>query len=346
MHIQEKNIPALKSFLSQTRTVTLICHTKPDGDAVGSLLGLYHYLKEKHEVAMIAPSEVPDYLSFLPDSDHIVAYSEENEDVCQEILNDSEIIFCLDFSGLSRVGDMEQMLSTTTCPKVIIDHHLDPESFDEYRYWSTEAAATCQLIYHFIEELEDKKKINADAANCLFVGLLTDTGAFKHANTSADVFKTAAGLVDLGADNTWINQKLFDKSSESRLRLLGHLLCNQMVVKADQHAAYFVVDEATNKKYNIQSGDTEGMVNYALSMDGIVFACLVSWSEKYIKLSLRSKGGFPASEIAKTYFNGGGHLNASGGRFDGELTECLHTLDKAIELYTDQLKTEFKKLQK
>jgi bifunctional oligoribonuclease and PAP phosphatase NrnA len=345
MEIVRKNIQELRDFLAETRSITLVCHTKPDGDAIGSLLGLYHILKDKHEVSMIAPSEVPDYLSWMPDSDHIVEYSEENADVCQEILADSELIFCLDFSWLNRVGDFEEMLSKQTCPMAMIDHHLDPGDFDTYRFWSNEAAATCQLIYQLMEEWGETDKVSKEAASSLYLGIMTDTGSFKFSNTTPKVLRIAADLIEKGADNAVICQKIYDRNSETRLRLLGHLLANKLVLVREHKTAYFIVDEATHKQFDIQSGDTEGVVNFALSLDGIIFATMISWSEKYTKLSLRSKGTFSARDVAQKYFQGGGHLNASGGRFDGSVADAEKTFLSALKDFSTQLEEEYQKLE-
>lgn len=344
MNITRKNIEGLKTYLSETRTITITCHVKPDGDAIGSVLGLYHYLKTDHEVSIIVPSDYPEFLAWMPGIENVIAYSEDTLDVCEEILNDTELLFCLDFSGLNRVGDMEALITGRSFDYVMIDHHLDPQDFDNYRFWSTEAAATCQLIYKLVEEWGDTDKITPEMATCLYTGILTDTGSFKHSNTTAEVHRTVYNLIERGAKNSEIHQHLFDTNTESRLKLLGHLLANKMIVDKDKKMAYFTVSEQDRILFDIQNGDTEGIVNYALSMQGIVFACFISWSEKFTKLSLRSKGEFPANEIAMKYFEGGGHRNASGGKFDGTVEETVEQLMKAVEEFQPLLDQEYDKI--
>lgn len=331
MNLQANNIAELKEFLSETRKITIICHVKPDGDAMGSGLGLYHYLKgNDHEVSFIAPSEAPEFLSWLPGTDTVVCYSEDTADVCEEILADSELLFCLDFSGLNRVGPMTGMITQRDLKYVMIDHHLDPEDFDHYRYWSSDAAATCELIYLLIDHWGDRDKITPEIADCLYTGIMTDTGSFRHSNTTAQIHKITGQLIELGADNTKIHRRVYDNNTLSRLKLLGNTLLNGLQVIEDANTAYIIISGDDTQKFNIQSGDTEGLVNFALSLEGIVFAVMIKYSEEYTKLSLRSKGEFPANEIAGKYFNGGGHRNASGGRFDGSVEETLEQLKVAV----------------
>ncbi len=334
----------LKEYLAERRTITLTCHIKPDGDAIGSVLGLYHILKKDHEVSIIVPSEYPEFLAWMPGIENIVVYSEENLDICQEILSDTEVLFCLDFSGLNRVGDFEQLISGKSFKYVMIDHHLEPQDFDDYRFWSTEAAATCQLIFQLAEEWKIVRKVSKEAATCLYTGILTDTGCFRHSNTTAEIHRIAAKLIKKGADNSAINQKLNDSNTESRLKILGHALANRLTVLKDKKTAYIVLEEKDHINFNLQTGDTEGLVNFALSLHGIVFASLISWSEKIIKLSLRSKGTFPANEIAQKYFQGGGHRNASGGKSDVNIEETVALFLEAVEEFQPQLQNEYNKL--
>ena len=344
MDIVRKQLDELKEYLTVRRTITLTCHFRPDGDAIGSVLGLYHILKKDHEVSIIVPSEYPQFLAWMPGIENIVTYSEDTLDVCEEILNDTEVLFCLDFSGLSRVGDFESLITDRDFKYVMIDHHLDPQDFDDYRYWSNEAAATCQLIYQLAEEWKILRKVSKDAATCLYTGILTDTGNFKHSNTTAEIHRIASKLILKGAKNAEINQKLYDTNTEERLKLLGHALVNKMVVLKDKKVAYIVIDQKDHEMFDIQSGDTEGLVNFALSLHGIVFASLISWSDKLIKLSLRSKGEFPANEVAGKYFSGGGHRNASGGKSETTIEEAVAKFLEAVDEFQPQLQTEFDKL--
>lgn len=344
MNLERKNIPELKEFLSETRKITITCHVKPDGDAMGSTLGLYHYLKPNHEISLIVPSECPEFLSWLPGNEDVITYSEDTADVCNEVIEDSEILFCLDFGGLNRVGDMQELITDRDLKYVMIDHHLFPQDFDEYRYWSSDAAAAAELVYLLIDEFGDKEKITPEIATCLYTGIMTDTGSFRHSNTTSQIHKIIGELIDLGADNTNIHRRIYDNNSISRLRLLGHILLNRLVVLEESHTAYIIINEQDFKDFDIQNGDTEGLVNYALSLNGIIFASMIKWSEDYTKLSLRSKGEFPANEIAREYFNGGGHRNASGGRFDDNESATEAKLLEAIKAFDSKLKSEYEKI--
>lgn len=346
MNIERKNIPELKEFLSETRKIAITCHVKPDGDAMGSTLGLYHYLKPNHEVSLIIPSECPEFLTWMPGNDDVIAYSEETADICDEILKDSEILFCLDFGGLNRVGPMQELITDRDLKYVMIDHHLYPQDFDEYRYWSSDAAAAAELVYLLIEEFGDKEKITPEIATCLYTGIMTDTGSFRHSNTTSQIHKIIGELIDLGANNTNIHRQIYDTNSISRLRLLGHMLLNRLVVLQDSHTAYITITEQDFIDFDIQNGETEGLVNYALSLDGIIFASMIKWSEEYTKLSLRSKGEFSANEIATEFFNGGGHRNASGGRFDGGVEETEKQLLEAVSKFKGKLEEEFENINK
>ena len=342
-----KNIEGLKEFLSVTRKVAITCHFKPDGDAIGSALGLYHYLnKLGHEVFVIVPSEVPEFISWLPGNDHVVCYSEETIDVCNDILEDSEILFCLDFNALHRVGPMESLITDRDLKYVMIDHHLEPDDFDDFRFWSSDAAATAELIYLLVEKFGDTYFIEEEAADCLYTGIMTDTGSFRHSNTTEQVHRVTAELIARGADNSKIHRKVYDTNTESRLRILGFALAEKLVILKDSHTAYMSLEQDEMDKFNPQSGDTEGLVNYALSLDGIIFAALIKAGDGYSKLSLRSKGTFAANEIAGEYFSGGGHRNASGGKFDGSVTDTINHFEKAVKENKEALDLAFNELAK
>lgn len=347
MNLETKKLKELKEKLAEPRKIALICHTRPDGDAIGSMLGLAHYLTAKgHEVSSIAPSEFPEFISWLPGADNVICYSEDTADICDEVIEDSELLFCLDFSGLGRVGAMTEMITNRNCEYVMMDHHLDPEDFDDYRYWSSDAAATAELVYCFIKECGDLDLITSGIGECLYTGILTDTGSFRHSNTTPQVHAIVSDLIARGADNTKIHRNIYDNNSIERLKLLGTTLSKGLEVIKNSYTAYVIIDEKIHKEFDIKSGDTEGLVNYALSLSGILFAVMIKWSPEYTKLSLRSKGEFPANEIAGKYFNGGGHRNASGGRFDGSVEETLAQLKIAVEENKDLLEQSAKELWK
>ena len=308
------DIAPLSELLAQPQKIVITTHHKPDGDAMGSSLGLYNYLiQQGHEVQVITPTDYPDYLSWMPGNDKVIVYT-DNLALAATLIAGAEIIFCLDFNALNRINEMGVLVGNSSAYKVLIDHHLEPEDFDDYRYWDTKACATAQLIYKFIAEgLGHKELVNKDVATCLYTGIMTDSASFSLPNTTADVHRITAELMDAGAVNWQINNLVYNNSSESRLRFLGLCLSQRLEVLYEYNTAIIAVSKADLDKYGINTGETEGIVNYALSIAGIRLAAFIVERADKVKLSVRSRGDIPANEICKKYFNGGGHLNASGG---------------------------------
>jgi phosphoesterase RecJ-like protein len=308
------DIASLTELLAQPQKIVITTHHKPDGDALGSSLGLYHYLiQQGHHVKVITPTDYPEFLSWMPGNGEVMIYT-ENVAAATRLIADAAIIFCLDFNALGRINDMGPLVGASTAYKVMVDHHLEPEDFDDYRYWNIKACATAQLIYDFIvQELGGKKYVNEDVATCLYTGIMTDSGSFRFPGTTSAVHRTVADLIDAGAVNWRIHELVYSNSSEERLRFLGHCLTDCLEVLYEYNTALITVSKADIEKYHVITGDTEGVVNYALSITGIRLAAFIVERGDAVKLSLRSKGDFPANEICKKYFNGGGHRNAAGG---------------------------------
>jgi phosphoesterase RecJ-like protein len=234
------------------------------------------------------------------------------------------MIFCLDFNALNRINEMGELVGESNAVKIMIDHHLEPQDFDDYRYWDINACATAQLIYTFIvEELNNKKFINKDVATCLYTGIMTDSASFSLPKTTSAVHRIIADLIDEGAVNWQIYEQIYKNSSENRLRFLGICLSERLEVLHEFNTAVIAVTKADLEKYDVVTGDTEGIVNYALSIAGIKLAAFIVERNDKVKLSLRSKGEFPANEICKKYFNGGGHRNAAGGVSTGSLEQVV-----------------------
>jgi bifunctional oligoribonuclease and PAP phosphatase NrnA len=308
------DIASLTELLAQPEKIVITTHHKPDGDAMGSSLGLYNYLiQQGHEVNVITPTDYPDYLSWMPGNDKVIIYT-DNLALAATLIAEAKIIFCLDFNALNRINEMGVLVGNSTAYKILIDHHLEPEDFDDYRYWDTKACATAQLIYKFIaDELGHKELVNKDVATCLYTGIMTDSASFSLPNTTADVHRITASLMDAGAVNWQINNLVYNNSSENRLRFLGVCLSQRLEVLYEYNTAIIAVSKADLDKYGITTGETEGIVNYALSIAGIRLAAFIVERTDKVKLSVRSRGQIPANDICKRYFNGGGHLNASGG---------------------------------
>jgi phosphoesterase RecJ-like protein len=307
-------ISHLKEFLAEPKRIVITTHPKPDGDAMGSSLGLYNYLIQKgHQIQVITPTDYPIFLHWMPNNSEVIVFTEE-EEKSKELVAQADIIFCLDFNTLTRIYELGDFVRASKAKKVLIDHHLEPEGFEDYRLWATSACSTAHLVYEFIVDvMGDHKLLNKDVASCLYTGIMTDTGSFRFRSTTAHVHHIVADLIACGADNTLIHQLVYDDFSINRLRFLGHCLLNKLEVLPEYNTAIILITNEELEEFQVNTGDTEGIVNYALSISGIRLAALIIERQNVVKLSLRSIGDFPANEICKKYFSGGGHKNASGG---------------------------------
>jgi phosphoesterase RecJ-like protein len=332
------DLETLKKKLSSPCKIVITTHHKPDGDAMGSSLGLYNYLIQKgHFVKVVSPTDYPYFLQWLPNNPEVIIYTEKIEE-SKKLVIDADIIFCLDFNTLSRINELGEEVRNATAIKVMIDHHLEPEGFDDFRYWDINACATAQLIYDFIvNQLNDKEFINKDVATCLYTGIVTDSGSFRFPNVTANLHRIVAGLIDAGAVNWRIHQKLYDNATEGRLKFLGYCLSNKLEVFREFNTALITVSADDIKQFDIQTGETEGVVNYALSISGIKLAAFIVERKDKVKLSLRSTGEFPANEICKKYFNGGGHRNAAGGQSDDTFDNVVEKFKSILPEYKNLL---------
>ncbi|WP_259068843.1 DHH family phosphoesterase [Mucilaginibacter sp. X4EP1] len=328
------DIATLVELLAKPQKIVITTHHKPDGDAMGSSLGLYNYLIQLgHHAKVITPTDYPDNLSWMPGNSEVIIYTENLEQSAQ-LIADADLIFCLDFNALSRINNMGILVGESTALKVMIDHHLEPADFDDFRYWDINACATAQLVYKFIvDELHNGKLINKDVASCLYAGIMTDSASFSLPNTTAEVHRIVAALIDAGAQSYQIHQLVFNNSTEGRLRFLGMCLSEKLEVLNDYNTALITVSKQDLEKYNVITGDTEGIVNYALSITGIRLAAFIVERTDMVKLSLRSRGEFPANEICKKYFNGGGHRNAAGGMSTSSLEEVVNQFKSILPEY-------------
>lgn len=326
------------SELATSKKIVITTHFKPDGDALGSSLGLYHWLSARgHDVNLIVPSDYPTFISWLPGNDKVIQYP-SNQNLCNQLIQNADIIFCLDFSSLSRTEIMAQPLSSSKAKKWMIDHHLNPEEFADLLYWDSSAAATCQLVYQFITDIyQNSESITPDIATCLYTGIVTDTGSFRFRSTSSDIHRIAADLIDKGAKNWEVHEYIYNSNSERRLKFIGHCLSNYLTVIKEYNTAYFKISAETLRQFNVITGDTEGLVNYALSIHGIKLAALIVDRTELIKLSLRSVGEVPCNEICQKYFSGGGHLNASGGSSHDTLDATVSKFVSILPEYKDIL---------
>ena len=325
---------SLIHLLAQPQKIVITTHHKPDGDAMGSSLGLYNYLiQQGHHATVITPTDYPEFLSWMPGNGDVMIYTDYTAEA-DALIADAAIIFCLDFNALGRINEMGEKVGASSAYKVMIDHHLEPADFDDYRYWNINACATAQLVYGFIAEvLNNKALVNADVATCLYTGIMTDSASFSLPNTTSAVHRIAAALIDAGADNSRIYNLVYNNSSESRLRFLGTCLSERLQVLYEYNTAIITANKHDLEKYNVITGDTEGIVNYALSISGIRLAAFIVERTDKVKLSLRSKGEFPANDICKKYFGGGGHRNAAGGVSTDSLEQVINQFKQILPEY-------------
>ncbi len=317
-------------LLETPKKIFITTHHKPDGDAIGSMLGLYHYLVKKgHKVTPVSPCEIPDFLAWMPGVNVMLDYEAQQQESLAA-LKSADLIFCLDFNDYNRTKHLEQPLAEATQPKILLDHHLFPKPVWDYGTSLPEKSSTCEMVYDFINQCGDNALIDLDIAACLYTGLMTDTGSFKFPITSAAVHLMAADLKSRGLDHTRIHEEVYDSWSENRMRFLGYVLIERMEVFKKYNSALITLSRKDMNMFNIQSGDSEGLVNYPLSISGIKFATLITERTDEVKMSFRSKGDFDVSSFARNYFEGGGHFNASGGRSKTSLTETIVYFKKIL----------------
>lgn len=335
-----EDILEINSFLFKAENVVIVPHKGPDGDAVGSTLAVWHLLKNQGvKATVIAPNEFPNFLHWMPGSEEIIIY-EGNEEKSDAIISSADVIFTLDFNHLSRTGCMEPVLkkATSTAKFILIDHHQQPDDYADYIYSDVNVCSTCQMIYHFIDKMDRTEDITPEIASCLYTGIMTDTGSFKYRSTTGQTHHVIANLIEKGADNTSIHENIYDTNSFERLQLLGRALSN-LKVEEEYRTAYITLTQEELDNFSFKKGDTEGFVNYGLSLEGIVFAAIFieNKAEGIIKMSLRSKGNFNTNELARKYFDGGGHINASGGKSDLNMQETIDKFLSILPAYKEEL---------
>ncbi|MDW8851062.1 bifunctional oligoribonuclease/PAP phosphatase NrnA [Flavobacterium sp. MMLR14_040] len=329
MKIQD--IQAIQLLLATPKKIAIIPHRGPDGDAMGSTLGLYHFLlKNNHLPTVIAPNDFPDFLAWLPGSETVKIFEKDTEN-CTKTLQEAELIFTLDFNAFHRTGEMEHTLAKLTAPFIMIDHHQKPDDYATYMYSDTAFGSTCEMVYNFISFLDKKQDLDKTIATCIYTGILTDSGSFRFPGTTGNTHRIIAELIDLGVENTQIPVLLFDNSSYSRLQLLGRALQNMKVFE-EYKASYTTLTQQELDAFHYVKGDTEGIVNYGLSIKGICFTAIFieNKDENIIKISFRSQGGFDVNQFARDHFNGGGHSNAAGGRSEVSMEETVKKFEDLV----------------
>jgi phosphoesterase RecJ-like protein len=313
----------IKAHLSKPKHIVIVTHWSPDGDAMGSSLGLYNYLiKKKHKVTVITPNDYPAFLFWLPGNKNVINFSIKAS-AAKTAVKKAEIIFCLDFNSLKRINALGDEVGKSKALKCMIDHHLQPDNFADFMLHDIQACSTCELIYDFIELMGDKKLIDKNISNCLYTGIMTDTGSFRFPSTKSKTHRIIADLIDAGAQNSEIHNRIYDGNTEGKIRLLGYCLAEKLTVFKEYGTAFFSLSSDELQHFNYKKGDTEGIVNYALSIEGIYFSAFFVERDGEIKTSFRSKGDFDVNLFARQHFNGGGHANAAGGMSDLSLDETI-----------------------
>ncbi|MFM1912685.1 MAG: hypothetical protein RIR51_523 [Bacteroidota bacterium] len=321
----------------KNQSVLILAHHSPDGDAIGSILSCGLFLRKKGlRVQMVSPSAVPDYLKFPQNVDEILNFESDSSKIQWEGL---DYIFCLDFSHLKRSEAMQDLIRSSTAKKICIDHHQHPENFADYYYHDETAAATCELIFRWISDLGEKDQIDQSIAEPLYLGIMTDTGSFRHPSTTAGIHKIAAELIETGIDFNRIHRKIEDSARFESLKFLGETLYNHLHILPDYKLSVILLSYERQQKYGLKPGDTEGLVNYGLKIKECIWTIFLKEEPSGVKFSFRSVKGFEVHEFAAAHFSGGGHPNASGGKLKNmSLEQAFEFLKEVLPLQSEKIK--------
>lgn len=335
--IAEDLIHKVQRALDTAEKIAIVVHVGPDGDAMGSSLGWWHYLMSiDKEPVVVVPTAFPNFLTWMPGADKVMIY-EGNEASCEEVLNAAELIFTLDFNVPSRMAKMEVAVMNAPAPKILVDHHLHPGDYAKVTISYPEISSTSELIFRLICRLGDFSKINLACAECIYTGMMTDTGGFTYNSNKPEIYTIIHELIKLGVDKDDIYRKVFNNYSADRMRLMGYALFSKMKIYPEYKAALITLTLRELQEFNFQNGDAEGLVNLPLSIDGVVFSVFMREDTDKIKISLRSQGTFPANKVSSDLFNGGGHLNAAGGESYIGMQESVKKFEEALPNYKDFL---------
>ena len=328
----------LQEQLAKIKEIVIVSHRSPDGDSVGSSLAMKHFLsKLGHQVQVITPDPAPAFLNFLTGFDAILDGVSHQKEVEIKIAS-AQIIIALDFNSLDRLGGIEEIVKSNSSAYLInIDHHQEPKDFADFQLSDPKASSTCQLIYEFIENLDQLDKVDISGGECMYTGLVTDTGSFRFSSTSEKTHKVAAFLLKIGVDTTKVYERIYDSFSIDRLKLMGFALNERFNYYKKYSTGIIHLCEQDLNQFNFRKGDTEGLVNYPLSVKEIKMAILITEKDGKVKMSFRSKGNFHVNELAKEYFNGGGHYNAAGGISDLSVSETVKKIEKLLPSYETEL---------
>lgn len=335
--IGEKQLLNSQEQIEKAQKIVLVTHLSPDGDAMGSSLGLYHYLQDLgKEVRVVVPNAFPYFLKWMNGAKDVVVNT-YIPTVAEALIKNADLIFCLDFNTLKRIGALGELVEQSSAKKILIDHHLDPDEDFDVVISYPKISSTSEIVFRLIAQLGDFERITSTLAECIYTGMMTDTGGFTYNSNDPEIFEIISMLLKKGVDRDHIYREVFNNYSEQRFRLLGFTLLQRMKIYPERKASLIYLSLEDQKQFNLTKGDTEGFVNYPLSIKGILFSVFIREDDELTKVSLRSQGDFPCNKFAADFFNGGGHLNASGGEFYGSVEDAISLFEEGLEKYADLL---------
>jgi phosphoesterase RecJ-like protein len=337
--ISQANIDHVEKWFEKADKLVIVSHVSPDGDAIGSSLGLYHFLLSQDKtVHVIVPNAFPDFLKWMPGAKDIIQYNRYKE-FADKLINEADVLCVLDLNDLSRLDDMQDVVRNSPARKLLVDHHLYPEDFARITISHPHISSTSELVFRLICQLGNFSDISKEGAECIYTGMMTDTGAFTYNSNDREIYLIIGELLSKGIDKDEIYRNVYNNNSESRLRLQGYVLCDKMQIFPEFRAALITLSREEQKRFHYVKGDTEGLVNIPLSIKDVCFSVFLreDTEKDMIKISLRSVGTFPCNQVATEFFNGGGHLNASGGEYYGTLEEAVELYKQALVKYEDLL---------
>ncbi|MBO5016220.1 MAG: DHH family phosphoesterase [Bacteroides sp.] len=337
--IAQANVDHAEKWFEKAEKIVIVSHVSPDGDAIGSSLGLYHFLQTQEKtVNVIVPNQFPDFLKWMPGAKDVIIY-DRYKDFADRLIREADVICCLDFNELKRIDTMEEAVRNASARKMLVDHHLNPGNFAGITISHPDISSTSELVFRLICRLGNFDDITREGAECIYTGMMTDTGGFTYNSNNREIYYIISELLSKGIDKDQIYRNTFNTHTEGRLRLMGYVLYEKMEIYRDFNSALIWLTKEDQRKFQYRKGDTEGFVNMPLSMQGIRFSCFLreDTEKDMIKVSLRSVGDFPCNKVASDFFGGGGHLNASGGEVYGTMDEAISLFKQALIKYEDQL---------
>lgn len=339
--IAKEEIAKAKALLYKARSVAIVTHMSPDGDAMGSSLALLHFLNElgKDTVAVVIPNKYPAFLGWMPGADNVIAYDTQQQEA-EMVLGNTDLIVCLDFNTLSRIGQMASVVAESKAKKILVDHHLYPDQMADVIMSYPSISSTSELVFRLICRMGHFEEITKEAAECIYTGMMTDTGNFSYSSNQPEIYNIVSELLHKGIDKDDIYRKVFNNYSADRMRLMGYCLYRKMKIYPEQHTALIALSGKELYPFHFQNGDAEGLVNLPLSIKGIYFSVMMREDKDKIKISFRSQGQFPTNKMAAELFGGGGHLNASGGESYTSLEEAIRKFEEALPAYYQEHKLE------